>query len=267
MKTGCGIVTLLTDFGPGMYCAAMKGVILNVAAYVRIVDVCHTVSPQNITEAAFVLRSVAGNFPPGTVHCVVVDPGVGTSRRIILAEGGDYLFLAPDNGVLTLSLETFGAGRAWSVENDAFFRKPVSRTFHGRDIFAPVAAELAAGARPEAFGPEIDAEAMVKHLLPEPVVGRNEIEGHLVFIDGFGNLVSNISEKELSAIGPHDELAVEFQGHRLAGISATYGDARRGEALALIGSLGLLEIAVARGSAAARFPAAEGDRIVVRRAP
>ncbi len=267
MRTGRGIVTLLTDFGSGIYCGAMKGAILSVAPEAVIVDVCHSVAAQDISEAAFVLSAVAGSFPVGTLHCVVVDPGVGTSRRIILAEGGGYVFLAPDNGVLTRALAAFDGGRVWSVENDAFFRKPVSRTFHGRDIFAPVAGAIAAGEKLEAFGPEVDPNTLTRHLLPEPVISNESIEGRLIFIDDFGNLVSNITGEHLAQIGRFPDIAVEFHGHRVLGIDAVYAHARHGDVIALIGSSGHLEIAVVGASAAERFPAATGDRVLVQPAP
>ncbi|MHC4712541.1 MAG: SAM hydrolase/SAM-dependent halogenase family protein [Planctomycetota bacterium] len=267
MKTGYGIVTLLSDFGPGIYVAAMKGVILAAAPDAKIVDICHTVRPQNVREAAFILGAVAPTFPAGTVHCIVVDPGVGTQRRIVLLEVRERIFLAPDNGVLTRVLKGAAVPRAYSVENDAYFRRPVSPTFHGRDIFAPVAAAIAAGERPLAFGPKVDPGTLILCDLSESVSTAGKIVGEIVFIDAFGNLVSNITEAQLQALGPPGELAADFHGHRLPGIRRTYGDVRRGEMMALVGSLGCLEIAVACGSAAGRLPAAEGDRVTVRRSP
>lgn len=264
MRTG-GIVTLLTDFGPGIYSAAMKGVILSGAPGVTVVDICHIVSPQNIREAAFVLKAVAPTFPAGTVHCVVVDPGVGTERRIVLAEADAYTYLAPDNGVAWPALAGASRVRAFSVENEAYFRKPVSRTFHGRDIFAPVAAAVAAGERIDAFGPSLEAASLLRCPLSEPHQTADEVEGEIVFIDSFGNLVTNITEAQLGALGTPAELAVSFHGRQLRGIIETYGDARVGEVLALVGSLGFLEIAVACGSAAQRFPASQGDRVTVTR--
>ncbi len=267
IKTGRGIVTLLTDFGPGIYVAAMKGVILAAAPGAKIVDICHTVSPQNVREAAFILGAVAPTFPAGTVHCVVVDPGVGTERRIVLLESRGHMYLAPDNGALTRILRGASQPHAYSVENNAYFRGTVSPTFHGRDIFAPVAGALVAGERPSAFGPEVAPGTLAVCDLPESVSRGDGIVGEIVFIDAFGNLVSNITEGQLGTLGPPGELVADFHGHRLSGVRRTYGDARRGEIIALVGSLGYLEIAVACGSAAERLPASEGDRLTVRRAP
>src|SRR5947209_1391500 len=147
-------ITLLTDFGSAdYYVAAMKGVILGIHPEAQLVDISHEITPFGIPQAAFVLSQAWQHFPKGTVHLIVVDPGVGSERRPILAEAGGQRFVAPDNGVLTMALESLGGGPAMhEITNDQFFRKPTSRTFHGRDIFAPVAAHLANGTRLDEFG-------------------------------------------------------------------------------------------------------------------
>ena len=260
------VVTLLTDFGIGIYAAAMKGVILQGAPGVQLVDISHNIAPQNVTEAAVVLSGVAPFYPQRTTHCAVVDPGVGTERRIVLVAAGEHFFIAPDNGLLTLVLRKLSPEGAWSVENEEYFCKPVSATFHGRDIFAPVAAAVAAGESPESFGPEIDPDDLEELDFPEPRVDANGIEGEVVFVDEFGNLVSNIESSGLQDFPDSDELEIHCAGHVLTRLATTYGEVPPGELVALTGSLGYLEVAVSRGSAAARLAAAEGERVLVRRA-
>ena len=265
MKPRPGIVTLITDFGAGPYVGAMKGVILATAPGTTIVDISHEISPQEIIEAAFVLAQCAFDFPPGTVHLAVVDPGVGTSRRIILAEANGEIFLAPDNGLLTLALAKGGKARAWSVENPNFFRHPVRATFHGRDIFAPVAGAIAAGEKPDAFGPEIPAAEVRRLKIAHPRKTAGGIAGEVIFVDRFGNLVTNITASTIGRLASPGRLTVACAGRKISGLKRTYADAAAGDLAALIGSFGLLEIAVANGSAADFLGGRTGEKVTVRR--
>jgi len=255
------IVTLLTDFGQGPYVAQMKAVILSDAPHVRIVDIFHDVAPQNITEAAFILAAAAPAFPPGAVHCAVVDPGVGTSRRIVLVEADARVFLAPDNGLLTLVLEKASPVSAWSVENENYFRRPVSPTFNGRDVFAPVAAAICAGENPRAFGPEIAADSIVRLSIPKPRRTPAGLDGEVVFVDRFGNLVTNLDTDALEALGDPSRLSVSCAETTVRGILTAYADAAPGAIVALVGSSGYLEIALVNGSAATSLSAGPASRI------
>ncbi len=265
METANGIVTLLSDFGPGIYSASVKGVILSAAPNARIVDISHEIGPHNILEAALTLCAYAPTFPTGTLHLAVVDPGVGTLRRVVLLEAGGQFYLAPDNGLLTLVLRSGRDLRAWNVENEDFFRKPPSPTFHGRDIFAPVAGAIASGITPEAFGPEIPPESLCRLAIAEPVAAEGAIRGEIIFIDHFGNLVSNIDTDLLETLGSRESLLVDFQNVELAPIRTTYADVPSGEPLALVGSIGYLEIAVCLGSAQETFHPTPDEKIIVRR--
>jgi len=258
MSSPSGIITLLTDFGEGVYVAAMKGAILSVAPRAAIVDMDHSIAPQGVLQASFILAAASATYPLRTVHCAVVDPGVGTSRRIILVEAVGRYLLAPDNGVLTRVLDSAQASRAviraWNVTNTRFFRHPVSATFHGRDIFAPVAAALAAGERPYAFGDEIDPASIARLSIPKARRTRSGIRGQIIFVDRFGNLVTNIKSSDVARAtsgGRGMGAGMVCCGNRIiCGVSETYGAAPQAAWIAMIGSFGLLEVAIVGGSAA-----------------
>lgn len=263
MKVRRPIITLLTDFGPGLYAAAVKGILLRGGQDPKIVDISHHVRPQDVLEAALTLQATAHTFPRNTVHCVIVDPRVGTERRIVLVKADDQIYLAPDNGCLTFVLRKAELVHAWSVQNDDFFRKPVCPTFHGRDIFAPVASAIAGGEHISNFGPELDPETLVRLPVPEPVLEEGQVRGQVIFIDRFGNLLTNIEAPLLRTVGPRDTLAVHLAGRTLSPLRATYADAPNGEPLALVGSLDSLEIAVSGGSAAEVLKPASGEEVTV----
>ena len=272
MNGRSGIVTLTTDFGEGVYVAQMKGVILAAFPQARIVDLWHSVDAQDVAQAAFVVAHAAPLYPIGTVHCAVVDPGVGTARRIICVESAGELYVVPDNGLLTLVLQAAEArgeaGRAWSVTNEGFFRQPVSATFHGRDVFAPVAAALAAGENPAALGPAIETQSIVRLPLAQPSIGRSSIEGSVVFADRFGNLVTNISAEVLSKLAESAlgaGVAVFCQSLAIGPVRRTYSDVEEGEILALIGSFDSVEIAVSGGNAAEELGMGPGAKIAIRK--
>jgi len=260
------VVTLLTDFGTDdTYVAQMKGAMLALAPGLRFVDITHAVAPQDVAEGAWLLGTAYAAFPPDTVHLCVVDPGVGTARRPIAAAADGRYFVAPDNGLLSRPLQRAAAPPEVVVlDRPALFRQPVSATFHGRDIFAPVAARLATGARLVDVGSPIDDPV----LLALPSVDRSDgvVRGRVVHVDRFGNLVTDIEEELLSdAFGDLADAAVRLGSRRIEGISRTYGDAGPGDALALIESSGCLEVAVRDGSATALLRASRGDAVVVER--
>lgn len=253
------IITLCTDFGTrDGYVAAMKGVILSLAPGAQLIDITHEVTPQAVREAAFVLASAYGYFPPGTVHLVVVDPGVGSDRRLLAVRAGHYYFVAPDNGVLSLVLRAQAAFEAIALTRQIFWREEVSHTFHGRDVLAPVAAHLANGAPLSALGEPL--RELVQLPWPAPERRGRTIIGHVLHIDRFGSLVTDIPAAMLSA---RADWRVAAGRVRAAGILPTYASVGRGEPLALIGSHGYLEVAVREGSAAELAGVKAGDVVYV----
>jgi len=263
-----GVITLLTDFGTeSTYVAQMKGVILGRCPTLTIVDLSHGVPRHDVRTAAFMLASAAPAFPKGTVHVAVVDPAVGSPRRILAAEAGGQTFLAPDNGLLTLiarpgflSPSTEPSARFVSVENRSLFRTEVSSTFHGRDIFAPVGAALACGTSLEDLGPAVDE--IEEFVLPTARREGKAIVGEVLHRDPFGNLVTNIPAGML-ADAPAETLSIQVAGAVVRGLSGAYSDVPAGWLLAYVGSAGLLEIAVNRQSAAARLGAQGGTPVRV----
>jgi hypothetical protein len=235
----------MTDFGSrDHYAGVMKGVILGINPNARIVDITHEVEKYDIFEAAFKLLSYYTYFPQGTVHVAVVDPGVGGERRPIAVEAGGYFFVGPDNGLFSPVLDSVDNPRVVEITNAAYMLGNVSRTFHGRDIFAPAAAHLSSGVDICELGdPAADPVSLD---VPEPAVKGNEISGVVLYEDSFGNLVTNIPG---GAIKPGSRVYVD--GYVLDRISGSYGEAGKGELLAIIGSAGLLEISVNQGSAKA----------------
>jgi hypothetical protein len=248
------VITLTSDFGPGAYVAQLRGVILGICEHAQIVDLSHEIPPHEILRATLALEDVVATFPPGTIHVCVVDPGVGTERRAVVVRGGPraagHVFVGPDNGVFSPFIQD---GQVFRIINANLMRLPVSATFHGRDVFAPVAAHLASGTAIEDVGPEIGDPVWLS--VPRARrASERETFGEVLYADRFGNLVSNIAAVDLPA-GPADALDVQIAGHRVQGLLRTYGDAPLQELLALVGSSGRLEIAVREGSAARRlFP-------------
>jgi hypothetical protein len=254
------IITLTTDFGlADGYVAAMKGVILGIAPQATLVDISHQIEPQSVREAAYVLRTALPYFPPGAVHVAVVDPGVGSARRPLAARVGDSFLVGPDNGVFTYALQSAGQPAVCvHLDNPKYWLPQVSRTFHGRDIFSPVAAHLANGVPLEALGAPLDdpVHFEVRPARREPDAS---LRGQVIHVDRFGNLVSNI---------PGDWLAdklwmVHIADRQIAGPSLAYADAAPGQLLALVSSDGTLEVAVRDGSAAERLGVAAGEPIAV----
>jgi S-adenosylmethionine hydrolase len=253
------IVTLTTDFGAhDGYAGAMKGVILSLAPQTQLVDVTHGIPPHDVVAGAVALAQAAPLFPPGTIHVAVVDPGVGGARADIVVAAAGQLFVGPDNGVLSLAAK--GARRIHAISAAAFRREPVSPTFHGRDVFAPAAGQLAAGAEIDAAGPLLDA--MLD--LQAPAVRRHGgmIEGEVIHIDGFGNLITSIAGDALS---PDAAVEVEgTEGRFEPPLGRTFSDVDPGALIAYVGSGGQLEIARRDGSAAERVGAARGSPVRAR---
>lgn len=258
-------ITLLTDFGEcDHYVACMKGVILQWAPTAPIIDVTHAIEPQDVVHAAFVLRQVFEHFPPGTIHVAVVDPGVGSPRRSLAARYSGQTVLAPDNGLLTFVHRDFALEELRSIENTQLFEPNVSATFHGRDIFAPIAGHLWQGMSFEKVGPEI-AELELLNIDHPKTLDHGGLEGQVLYIDHFGNVISNISAEDLVAVErPPDRLNVQIGPLSVGPVSRTYSDVSPGEVVAVIGSTGMLEIAINQGNAAAHLRAAPGTIVVVR---
>ena len=261
------IVTLTTDFGTSdAYVGIMKGVILGINPDVQVIDLTHAIPPQDIHAAALSIRSVHRYFPEGTIHTVVVDPGVGSERRAVICQTDRAFFVCPDNGILTYLLQEIEntGGRlisAVAIQNQAYYLPEVSNTFHGRDIFAPVAAHVSRGVPLANIGPP--AEDLVQIPVPRPQVSCNTIIGQIVKIDGFGNAITNISESVLSGIGEPYE--IRFGNTRLLRCNRAYAESGIGKPLAIIGSFGLLEIAINRGSAEACLGLKCGDVVEIQR--
>jgi S-adenosylmethionine hydrolase len=259
------IITFLSDFGSNdWFAGVVHGVLHSIHPRAHVVDLSHAIPPGMVNRAAFVLEAAAADFPPGTVHLVVVDPGVGTLRRALAVQARGQSFVGPDNGVLEWALADPQA-RIHELAEPRFFRHPVSRTFHGRDIFAPVAAHMASGVPLEQFGPRVDDPV---RLLPNGAVHRDgEVVGRVVFVDRFGNLLTNVTEQDLSdgfPTIPDTRIQVLAFGRVIRGLSRSYGDAPVGTILALIGSSGRLEIAQVGGDASERLGLGEGDFVRVR---
>ncbi len=272
------ILTLLTDFGTeDEYVGVMKGVILSIAPDVRLVDITHQIPPQDVRRAALLLSNAVPYFPPDTVHLAVVDPGVGTERRALAVRTPAGTFVGPDNGLFSWVLAEVPEWRAVEIREPAYRLPRVSFTFHGRDIFAPAAAHLAAGVPLERLGPWVADPVWLP--LPRLEIGAGVLEGEVLSADRFGNLTTSIGrfrwdgDRLLLApafrpasgemgLNPADARVV-LAGVELRGIRRTYGEVAVGEPVALVGSSGFLEIAVRQGSAAAATGAAPGAPVTV----
>ena len=257
------IVTLTTDFGTcDPYVGALKGALLSVVPHLHLLDLSHDVPPQDVLAGAFVLRHAAFEFPPDTVHLAVVDPGVGGSRRALAVDAGGCRWVAPDNGLLSCAL-AFPDARAFEITHPELRRESLSATFHGRDLFAPAAARLAAGFPVENVGPRVDDALFLT--ATRPTVQGTCLVGSIIHADRFGNLISSISGSDLASFGDPARLRVVAADVTVHGIVRTYEDVGVGEPAALIGSGNLLELALREGSAAERFSLQRGDRIAVER--
>jgi S-adenosyl-L-methionine hydrolase (adenosine-forming) len=253
------IITLTTDFGlEDGYVGIMQGVILTIAPEARLVDLSHALAPQNIRRAAYILQRAAPYFPAGTVHLAVVDPGVGGERRPIAVRASSMTYVGPDNGLFSGALAQPSA-QVFVLDRPQYWLPDVSRTFHGRDIFAPVAAHLAHGAPLEEMG-SLSEEAQ-RLALPEPKrLAPDLIEGEVAYVDHFGNLITNIPGAWLAEGHWH----CEVHRHAIPQLSAAYSEVPPGGLLALISSTGTLEIAQHSGNAAQELSVAAGEPVILR---
>jgi S-adenosylmethionine hydrolase len=273
------VITLTTDFGTGdAYVASMKGVILSINPRAVIVDICHSIEPQNVLQAAFILSTAYRYFPEGTIHLAVVDPGVGSRRKAVMLKSPKAFFIAPDNGVLSYvldeldttpakpahhfspSLEQRKLGtrlEAVAITNPDFWLTPVSTTFHGRDIFAPVAAHLSLGVPVHKFGGSLSH--VLAFRIPKPLHDKQgSLTGCVLHIDNFGNLITNIKSGDL----PGKKVIISIGRRHIDGISRFYAE-KKGLA-AIVGSSGYLEISLKNGNAAAFLKTRVGDKIKIK---
>jgi S-adenosylmethionine hydrolase len=256
------IISLLTDFGTkDHYVASMKGTILNINPRCTLVDITHHVSPHDITEGAFILANAYSSFPKGTIHLSVVDPGVGSPRTPILLVTTNYFFVGPDNGLFTFALKREKVKKAIVLNNPKYFLSRISTTFHGRDLFAPVAAYLSLGVKPEAFGSILDSWVEIE--FEKPKIRGGKLIGKILHIDAFGNLISNIDGQSIFSHVRDDSLVVRIGKRTIQGLKKGYWEGKKNEPIALIGSGGFLEISVREGSAQKILKVKRGDRIVV----
>ncbi len=255
------LITLTTDFGHrDPFVGIMKGVILGVHPEAEIVDLCHEIAPHDIMAGALVLRHAVPYFPRDTIHVAVVDPGVGTARRSILIKSEGYYLIGPDNGVLSLALQGKEPSCIINLSNQSYHLRPASNTFHGRDIFAPVAAHLSRGTEVAAFG---EGLSTFQRLSWPTVINRgHRLIGKVVYVDRFGNLATNITERDLAGLG-RSKLIFRLGELAITGVLPNYAAADKRDLIAVINSWGLVEIALYRGSAQQRTGAGIGDEVEV----
>ena len=262
------VITLLTDFGTDdEYVGLMKGVILSVNPLATIVDLTHQINRHDIVQAAFTIHSGYHYFPEGTVHLIVIDPGVGTHRRLLALKLENHFFIAPDNGVLTLLLGEKNVSSLNLITNQNYFRPPISYTFHGRDVIAPVGAHITNGLEINELGPEIDLQKVIYlENLSARLTENGEIKGEVVAIDHFGNMITNINSEQLAdclQAAPRKKIRISIRSRVIEGLSETYASVSSNTPLALIGSRGYLEIAINKGNAAQHFSAEKGESVRV----
>jgi S-adenosylmethionine hydrolase len=260
-------IAFLSDFGfADDFVGTCHGVIKRIAPDVEIIDVTHGIAPQAVLQGALILRNTLPYMPEG-VHLAVVDPGVGGSRRpVIVRDANGGLFVGPDNGLLVPAAELGGIESAHELANPAYALEPVSRTFHGRDLFAPAAAHLALGVEPSELGPPLAPDALVRLDLPKPALSDGVIDASILYVDRFGNMQLNLTRDDLDHVGivPGTRFELELAGERYYATAArTYADARPGEIVLYEDSYGNVAIAINRGSAAEMFSAQPGQRVLL----
>ena len=255
------IVTLTTDFGlKDPYVAEIKAVILSICQNATILDITHDIAKFDTRMGAYVLACAAPYFPKGSIHLVVVDPGVGTQRRPIVIQTQRSFFVGPDNGILFLAAEKQNIVHIHELVNPELMEPEVSKTFHGRDVFAPAAAHLANGVNPEDFGPRISE--LKKPEFSKITREKDGLVGTVLHVDGFGNIITNITKKEMEQAYLRDILNVELSDYNVKlKLSKAYGEVKPLEPVALVGSHDFLEIALNQGNASKKFRAKPGDRI------
>jgi len=259
------IVTLTTDFGTNdHFVGAVKGVILDIVPEAAIVDITHAVQAFDVLDGAIAISQAYSYFPNGTVHMVVVDPGVGTTRRPILASSDGYHFVAPDNGVLSMVYAREERMHVRHITSDHYFRQPVSNTFHGRDIFAPVAAYLAKMVDSHKFGDEI--EDYVRFAAPRPKPnGDNRLRAVVLKVDRFGNLITNVTSEDAPALfsGTAGAFTIVVGNKEISEIHTAYAEGAPGEVFGILGGMGYLEIVANRAAAAQLTGAGKGSEVTI----
>jgi S-adenosylmethionine hydrolase len=253
------ILTLTTDFGKnGSYVGAVKGVLLMINPRIKIIDITHEISCFNILEGALVLNSSYLFFPKGTIHLAVVDPGVGGKRKGILIQTDNHYFIGPDNGLFSFIFEKEKIRGIFDLTNSKYFLNKPSTTFQARDVFAPVSAYLSLGVDPKEFGTM--TKECYKFKLPQPVYKNDHITGEIIYIDRFGNLVSNINS---NLVKEEKMVQLKIGNKKLGHLRNYYAEVKEGEIIALVGSNNLLEIAVNQGNAQKILKAKIGDKITI----
>ena len=259
METRSNIITLLTDFGTKDYfVGAMKGVILSINKRANIIDITHQVPPQDILSASFTLCACYRDFPKKTIFVAVVDPGVGSNRRAILVKTADYYFIAPDNGLLSFIFDEATDFRVYELENEKFFKHPISQTFHGRDIFAPVAAHLSNGVNATEFGSKIKDVVRFEENKPRKISDK-EIEAEIIHIDHFGNLITNLTRNDLP-----QSFTLKINGEKIEKMQDFFAEAEQKELFMILGSAGFLEVVAFQDSAAKILLAKIGQKVIVK---
>ncbi|RLF62676.1 MAG: hypothetical protein DRN16_00875 [Thermoplasmata archaeon] len=259
------IITLLTDFSrDSSYVAQMKAVILRIIENVNIVDISHSVTPQAVEEGAFILATSLLYFPKGSIHVGVVDPGVGTNRRGIIVKTKHHILVGPDNGLLIPAARRLGNFEVYEISNKRYMLKKISHTFHGRDVFAPVAAYIAKGVPIEKIGEKIE-NFVDLNLFSEVIFSSSRLSGRVVYIDNFGNIITNIEASKLLNKKKFDEevkITLGKRKHKLR-LVKSYGFAKKGEPLITIGSNGFIEISINQGNAAKKMGVKKGEKCTI----
>jgi len=257
------IITLTTDFGTtDIFVGVMKGVILNINPDAKVIDITHDIEPQDVYAGAFLLSSAYCYFPQGTIHVGVIDPGVGSARRAIAVETERYYFITPDNGLLSYILCKEKVKSAVNLTNPEYFLPQISNTFHGRDIFAPVAAHISRGVSLNSFGEQITNIAQIPISTPDTF--ESEIAGHILHIDRFGNLITNISQELFESVRRGRNFTIFVKNRQIKRICRAYAESSAGELLGIFSSFGNLEIAINGGNAAGSLEVKRGDSIKIR---
>lgn len=256
------IITLITDFGnKDGYVGAMKGVMLDINPNLHIVDITHDISPQDIGEASFVLMTTFPFFPKGTIHLAVVDPGVGSLRRPLATKASDHIFVGPDNGIFGFLCHRGKKPEIYEITENRFFRHEISYTFHGRDLFAPVAAHLSLGLALNRVGKPISH--IEEGTSFKPFVEEGFIQGEIIYVDRFGNLITNITKELVEKVAKGRDVEIRAGEKVILGISQFYSQEAPGEVLALFGSSSFMEISINMGNAAQKLKMGKGDKVIV----
>ena len=257
------IITLTTDYGTNDHLVGvMKGVILSINPEATVVDITHGVLAHDVLDGALTIGQAYNYFPPRTIHVVVVDPGVGTTRRPILVASDQHYFVAPDNGVLSAVYDNTEALYVWNITSEHYFRQPISNTFHGRDVFAPVAAWLSKSWQSSAFGDAV--EDFVRFAIPKPRVNGNSIRAIVLKVDNFGNLITNLKAEDAPALVAADaKFAIKVGKGEVTKLLPTFANGAAGEVFGVIGSSGYLEISVNKGNAAKVLGVGRGAEVAV----